>query len=85
MFKVNNKDTIMTSFIFSKTSQSLSQSILLMKGTEWYLLRSKLFQFVNILKVFLHLENLLSLEENFKNTLSSFHVVQSTELQLFEV
>ena len=71
--------------IFSKTSQNLSQSILLMKGTEWYLLRSKLFQFVNILKVFLHLENLLSLEENFKNTLSSFHVVQSTELQLFEV
>ena len=71
--------------IFSKTSQSLSQSILLMKGTEWYLLRSKLFQFVNILKVFLHLENLLSLEENLKNTLSSFHVVQSTELQLFEV
>ena len=61
--------------MFSRTFQSLSQSILQMKGTEQYLLRSKVLQ----------LKNVLPLEENLKNILSSFHVAQSIELQLFKV
>ena len=56
-----------------------------MKGTEWYLLCSKFFLIRLYLGVFLHLENLLSLAENFKNILSSFHFVQSMEQQLFKV
>ena len=56
-----------------------------MKGTEWYLLCSKFFLIRLYLGVFLHLENLLSLEENFKNILSRFHFVQSIEQQLFKV